>query len=337
VTTEHPIAIDRHLASDASEQALRADVRAGLTATPKTLPPKWFYDERGSKLFDEITRLPEYYPTRTERAILAAEAGPIAQLAQVETLVELGSGTSDKTRLLLDALRAFGTLRGYVGFDVDEATLAEAGAALAAEYPGLTVTGVVGDFENHVPLLLGAGSGRRMIAFLGSTIGNLEPRPRAAFLRDVRAALRPDDWFLLGVDLVKDPRRLVVAYDDAAGVTAEFNRNVLRVINTRLGADFDPDAFEHVALWDPVEERIEMRLRATTPMRVTISALALTVTFSEGEQVRTEVSTKFRERGVREELRAAGMETVGFYTDADGDFGLALAAPAPAPAAAQPG
>jgi L-histidine Nalpha-methyltransferase len=322
-------AIHRHLAPDALERALRADVRAGLTASPKTLPPKWFYDERGSKLFDEITRLVEYYPTRTERSILTAHAAEIAEFSQAETLVELGSGTSEKTRLLLDALRSAGTLVGYVGFDVDETTLSQAGALLAAEYPGLTVEGVVGDFEHHVPSLRDTGSGRRMIAFLGSTIGNLEPEPRAAFLRDARAALGPGDCFLLGVDLVKDTGRLVAAYDDAAGVTAEFNRNVLRVINANLGADFDPDAFEHVALWDAGHERIEMRLRASRAMDVTIPALDLTVHFDAGEEVRTEVSTKFREGPLAAELSAAGLVQQRFFTDEAGDFGLSLSVPAP--------
>jgi L-histidine N-alpha-methyltransferase len=328
VSPTEPI-IHRHLEPDALESALRSDVRAGLTASPKTLPPKWFYDERGSKLFDEITRLAEYYPTRTERSILTAHAAQIAEFSQAETLVELGSGTSEKTRLLLDALRSAGTLKGYVGFDVDETTLSQAGALLAAEYPGLRVEGVVGDFEHHVPLLRGTGSGRRMIAFLGSTIGNLEPEPRAAFLRDVRAALRPEDCFLLGVDLVKDTGRLVAAYDDAAGVTAEFNRNVLRVINANLGADFDPDAFEHVARWDPRHERIEMRLRAVHEMDVTIPALDLTVHFDAGEEVRTEVSTKFREKPLALELDAAGLAQQRFFTDEAGDFGLSLSVPAP--------
>ena len=321
------MSIESHLEPGAFDAALRADVRAGLTSTPKTLPPKWFYDEHGSKLFDEITRLPEYYPTRTERAILAARASEIAELAQPETLVELGSGTSEKTRLLLTAFRTTGTLRGYVGFDVDEVTLSQAGAVLAAEFPGLTVSGVVGDFEKHVPRLREVGSGRRMIAFLGSTIGNLEPEPRGAFLRDVRAALKPGDTFLLGADLVKDPARLVVAYDDAAGVTAEFNRNVLRVINAGLGADFDPDAFEHVALWDEQHERIEMRLRARRDLQVTIPALDLEVAFVAGEEMRTEVSAKFRRAGLEGELRAAGLQPDAWYTDPAGDFGLVLASP----------
>jgi len=327
---DQPIRITSHLAPDAFDEALRSDVRAGLTAEPKTLPPKWFYDERGSKLFDEITRLPEYYPTRTERSILAREAPRIAELTQTRTLVELGSGTSEKTRLLLNAFAGAGTLRGYVGFDVDEVTLSQASAVLAAEHRGLEVAGVVGDFEKHVPLLSGTGSGPRMIAFLGSTIGNLEPGPRAAFLRDIRAALRPGDTFLLGIDLVKDPARLVAAYDDAAGVTAEFNRNVLRVINAGLGADFDPDAFEHVALWDEVHERIEMRLRASRAMRVTVPALEdLVVPFASGEQMRTEVSTKFRRAGLEDELGAAGLKANGWFTDQHEDFALSLSSPLP--------
>jgi L-histidine N-alpha-methyltransferase len=325
--SDQPIRIVSHLAPGAQEAALRADVRAGLQSSPKTLPPKYFYDERGSKLFDEITRLPEYYPTRTERGILAENAAAIAADSQAQTLVELGSGTSEKTRLLLDALAKAGTLRGYVGFDVDEITLAQAGVALAAEYPGLEVVGVVGDFEKHVPLLLDIGTGRRMIAFLGSTIGNLEPVPRAAFLRDVRAALRPGDSFLLGLDLVKDPARLVAAYDDAAGVTAEFNRNVLRVINEGLGADFDPDEFAHVALWNEVDERIEMRLRARRQMTVTIPAIDLSVGFAAGEEMRTEVSTKFRRPAVDQELRAAGLEPTQWYTDPAADFALVMSAP----------
>ncbi len=330
--TDHDqqIRIENHLAADALDEALRADVRAGLTSEPKTLPPKWFYDERGSKLFDEITRLPEYYPTRTERAILIRQAPRLAELTAARTLVELGSGTSEKTRLLLSALRAAGTLRGYVGFDVDEVTLSTAGAVLAAEYPGLEVTGVVGDFEKHVPLLRDTGPGPRLIAFLGSTIGNLEPGPRAAFLRDIRAALRPGDSFLLGVDLVKDPARLVAAYDDAAEVTAEFNRNVLRVINAGLGADFDPDAFEHVALWDVAHERIEMRLRARRDLRVTIPALeGLVVPFASGEQMRTEVSTKFRRGPLEDELGASGLKPTDWFIDDAGDFALSLSMPLP--------
>jgi L-histidine N-alpha-methyltransferase len=229
---------------------LRADVAAGLAATPKSLPPKYFYDARGSELFDEITQLPEYYPTRAETAILTARAGEIAGLARCTTLVELGSGTSAKTRLLLRALRDAGWLQEFVPLDVDPAVLAQADAALQAEYPGLRISPFAGDFERDLAAIPRSASGRATIAFLGSTIGNLEPAARAAFLRHVAQALKPGDTFLLGTDLVKDAARLQRAYDDAAGVTAEFNRNVLRVVNRELDADFAVEQFEHVALWD---------------------------------------------------------------------------------------
>jgi L-histidine N-alpha-methyltransferase len=309
--------------------ALRADVRAGLTATPKTLPPKYFYDARGSELFDEITRLPEYYLTRAETSILQRYAAEIAGLSRCESLIELGSGTSAKTRLLLRALRDGGTLREFVPFDVDPVVLTEASDALAAEYPGLRIAPFVGDFE----LDLGSipASGRRTIAFIGSTIGNLEPAARAAFLAQVGAALRPGDTFLLGIDLVKDTGRLLRAYDDPAGVTAEFNRNVLLVVNRELDADFAVEEFQHVALWDADNEWIEMRLRPTCPQRVTIGDLDLAVSFAAGEDLRTEISAKFRRAGIEAELAAAGMRTVRFWTDRDGDFGLLLAEPAVTP------
>jgi L-histidine N-alpha-methyltransferase len=302
---------------------LRADVRAGLTATPKTLPPKYFYDARGSELFDDITRLPEYYLTRAETAILERHAAEIARLSRCESLVELGSGTSAKTRLLLRALLAAGTLREFVPFDLDPAVLTEASEALAAEYPSLRIAPFVGDFEHDLAAI--PALGRRMIAFLGSTIGNLEPSARASFLKQVGAALQPGDTFLLGTDLVKDVGRLERAYDDAAGVTADFNRNVLRVVNRELGADFAVDEFEHVAVWDPAREWIEMRLRAGREQRVTISDLGLVVRFAAGEELRTEISAKFRREVVEAELAAAGLETVRFWTDPDGDFALTLA------------
>ena len=302
---------------------LRADVRAGLTATAKTLPPKYFYDARGSELFDEITRLPEYYPTRAETAILADHAPEIAKLSQCESLVELGSGTSAKTRLLLRALLDAGTLAEFVPFDVDPAVLAQASAVLAAEYPDLRISAIVGDFEHDLGAIPAAG--RRMIVFLGSTIGNLEPSPRASFLRQVSAALHPGDTFLLGTDLMKDAGRLQRAYDDSAGVTAEFNRNILRVINTELDADFAVEEFDHVAVFDPAHEWIEMRLRSAREQHVTIRALGLTVHFAAGEEVRTEISAKFRRENVEAELAAAGLQTVQFWTDPAGDFGLTLA------------
>ena len=305
---------------------LRADVRAGLTATPKTLPPKYFYDARGSELFDEITRLPEYYLTRAETSILQRHAADIAGLSRCESLVELGSGTSAKTRLLLRALLDAGTLREFVPFDVDPAVLTGASLALDAEYPGLRIAPFTGDFERDLSAVPAAG--RRMIAFLGSTIGNLEPQARAGFLAQVAAALRPGDTFLLGTDLVKDAGRLVRAYDDAAGVTAEFNRNILLVVNRELDADFAVEEFQHVAVWDAASEWIEMRLRAARGQRVTVADLGLTVSFAAGEEMRTEISAKFRRDGIEAELAAAGLAMLRFWMDADGDFGLTLAQPA---------
>jgi L-histidine N-alpha-methyltransferase len=320
------LSLTNHLAPDEAAAALRADALAGLTATPKSLPPRWFYDARGSELFDEITRLPEYYPTRAERAILAASAGDIAAASGADVLVELGSGTSEKTRLLLTALREAGTLRRFVPCDVDPSVLRAAGAAIEAEYPGVEVQAVVGDFTRHLAEL--PRSGRRLVAFLGSTIGNLEPGPRAEFLAALAGTLAPGDCFLLGTDLVKDPGRLVRAYDDAAGVTAEFNRNVLRVLDRELGADFDPDAFEHVAVWDAASEWIEMRLRSRTDQVVRVAALDLDVPFAAGEEMRTEVSAKFRRDGVTRELAAAGLAMTHWWTDPDGDFALSLSVPA---------
>ncbi|RJQ76571.1 L-histidine N(alpha)-methyltransferase [Amycolatopsis panacis] len=302
---------------------LRADVRAGLTAEQKWLPPKWFYDAEGSALFEKITALPEYYPTRSEREVLAARAAEIAVLTGARTLVELGSGSSEKTRLLLGALTAHGTLEAFVPMDVSESALAEATAAISADYPGLDVRGVVGDFTRHLRLL--PGSAPRVVAFLGGTIGNFLPAERAAFLHSVREVLAEGEWLLLGTDLVKDPETLERAYDDAAGVTAAFNRNVLRVINAQLGADFDPDAFDHVAHWDAGQEWIEMRLRAQRDITVRIPGAGLVVEFAAGEHIRTEVSAKFRPDGIAAELAAAGFAVVRRWTDAQRRFGVSLA------------
>ena len=305
------------------ERSLRADVTAGLTATPKWLPPRWFYDARGSELFDEITRLPEYYPTRCERAILTERAAEIAELTGARTLVELGSGSSEKTRLLLDALTAHGTLGTFIPLDVSATALAAAVGKLGADYPELAVRGIVGDLTRHLGVIPPAAD--RMVAFLGGTIGNLVPAERAVFLRDLRSALDPGEWLLLGTDLVKDPAVLVPAYDDAAGVTAEFNRNVLRVVNRDLHAEFDVRAFDHVAIWDAEREWIEMRLRARTAMRVPIRDLDLTVSFAAGEDLRTEVSAKFRPDGVERELAAAGFTLRNWWTDPAGRFAVSLA------------
>ncbi|MEV7808639.1 L-histidine N(alpha)-methyltransferase [Microbispora sp. NPDC088329] len=312
-----------HLGGDYLRQALEDDVRAGLTSSPKRLPPKWFYDEAGSELFSRITRLTEYYPTRRELEILRRRAVDVAGLTRADTLVELGSGTSEKTVLLLDALANAGTLRAYTPVDVDAVTLAAAAERLAVRYPGLDVRPVRADFEQHLALL--PRNGRRLVAFLGGTIGNLPPAAREMFFKELRATLRPGDTLLLGADLVKDPSRLVRAYDDAQGVTAAFNRNVLHVLNRELGAGFEPEAFEHVALWDEDNEWIEMRLRATRPMEVPIRALGLTAAFAEGEEMRTEISAKFRRQGVLDELSRAGFAVCRWYTDSAGDFALTLA------------
>ncbi|WP_017594548.1 L-histidine N(alpha)-methyltransferase [Nocardiopsis potens] len=316
---------DRHLTDDDLAKALRHDVAEGLTASPKELPPKWFYDERGSVLFEEITRLPEYYPTRAERAILRARAADIARATGADTMVELGAGSGEKTRLLLDALHEANGLAGFVPVDVSGDFLEEAAARIAAEYPGADVHAVVADFERHLDLL--PAGGRRVVAMLGSTIGNQPPDRRVGFLAGLRGVLGDGESLLLGADLVKDPARLVAAYDDARGVTAEFNRNVLRVIGRELEADFDPARFEHVALWDPEQEWIEMRLRSRTAQRVRVKALDLEVDFAEGEEMRTEISAKFREEGLRTELARAGLALTHWWTDPDGDFALLLAEP----------
>lgn len=315
-----PFLLTRTLPVDATDAALRADVLSGLTRQPKTLPPKWFYDARGSDLFEEITRLAEYYPTRAEREILIARAGEIAAASGARTLIELGSGSSEKTRHLLDALPALHT---YVPVDVSESALAGAAETLLAERPGLSVHALVADFTHA--LELPASPGPRLVVFLGGTLGNLLPHERAGFLRSVRARLEPGDGLLLGTDLVKDEATLVAAYDDAAGVTAAFNKNVLAVVNRELGADFPLDDFAHVALWDPDHEWVEMRLRARRALTVKVRELDLLVQFEEGEELRTEISAKFREEGVRDELAAAGMRLDQWWTDAAGRFALSLA------------
>ena len=318
-----PFTLTRTLPADATAAALRADVAHGLTRSPKQLPPKWFYDARGSELFEEITRLPEYYPTRAEREILHARAPEIAKASGARTLVELGSGSSEKTRLLIGAL---GGPLTYVPIDVSESALTGAGQALLADHRDLSVHALVADFEHG--LALPETPGPRLVAFLGGTIGNLLPQERARFLSSVRALLSEGDALLLGTDLVKDETTLVAAYDDAQGVTAAFNKNVLSVIDRELGADFHPDDFDHLAVWDREQEWIEMRLRARADVTVKVPALDLSVDFARGETMRTEVSAKFREEGVRAELAAAGLALRHWWTDAEARFALSLAFPA---------
>ncbi|HTI24022.1 MAG TPA: L-histidine N(alpha)-methyltransferase [Kutzneria sp.] len=314
--------VENHLTADHMARALRNDVRAGLAGPLKSLPPKWFYDAVGSDLFEEITELPEYYPTRAEREVLRARAGEIAAVTQARTLIELGSGSSDKTRTLLDALRDNGSLRQFVPMDVSESALRAAAETIVGEYPGLSVHAVVGDFTEHLALL--PGEGPRMIAFLGGTIGNLLPAEREKFFGSIREVLEPGEWLLLGTDLVKDPGVLVPAYDDSAGVTAAFNRNVLRVVNRELDADFDPDAFAHVALWDAENEWIEMRLRALRAMHVRLPGAGVEIDFAEGEELRTEISAKFRREGAAAELADAGFGLSHWWTDEAGRFAVSL-------------
>jgi dimethylhistidine N-methyltransferase/ergothioneine biosynthesis protein EgtC len=322
MTVTEPV-VDVHLTEEDARRALRGDALTGLTAQPRWLPPRWFYDARGSELFEEITALPEYYPTRAEREVLDARAAEIAALTGARTLVELGSGSSEKTRLLLDALRGHGTLDAFVPLDVSASALREAAAVIAADYPGLAVHGVVGDFTQHLELLPAAQP--RLVAFLGGTIGNLLPTERAKFLGAVREVLEPGEWLLLGTDLVKDPAVLVAAYDDAQGVTAEFNRNVLHVLNRELDGDFPVTEFDHVARWNAEHEWIEMRLRARREVLVRLAALDLDLRFAEGEEMRTEVSAKFRRERVEAELADAGFALRRWWTDPAARFAVSLA------------
>jgi L-histidine N-alpha-methyltransferase len=322
-STSALITVDVLMGPTDLDDALRADVHRGLTSEPKVLPPKWFYDDRGCDLFDQITRLPEYYPTEAERTILRAEAGAIAAASRADTLIELGSGTSDKTRVLLDAFAAAGQLRRFCPFEISESTLRAAAESISTEYPGVEVHAVVGDFERHLGDL--PTGGRRMIVFLGSTIGNFTPPQRQQFFADLADGMAVDDSLLLGTDLVKDIGRLEAAYDDAAGVTAAFNLNVLRVMNRELDADFDIGQFVHVARFDRNDEWIEMRLRSRRDQRVQIGQLGLTIEFAAGEEVRTEISAKFRRAGIEAELAAAGLHLDRWMTDPAGDFALSLA------------
>jgi L-histidine N-alpha-methyltransferase len=318
------LTVDVRLADGARRAALERDVRSGLTTPQKTLPPVWFYDERGSELFDEITHLPEYYLTRAERTILGGHAGDIVATAKADALVELGSGTSEKTRLLLDAMAANDSLTRFIPFDVSEETLRHAAHDIAGAY-GIDVCAVVGDFHHHLDAIPRVG--RRLVAFLGSTIGNLDPAQRHRFLVDLDCNMDFDDRLLLGTDLVKPVERLLAAYDDDRGVTAAFNRNVLAVLNAELDADFDVDAFEHVAQWNKPQRWIEMHLRARAPQVVTIRALDMTVEFDAGETLQTEISSKFTRGQVADELWEAGFVVEATWTDPEGDFLLTLARP----------
>ncbi|MCP3987769.1 MAG: L-histidine N(alpha)-methyltransferase [Actinomycetia bacterium] len=302
---------------------MREDIRRAFTNRPLVLPPKWLYDEVGSDLFEEITRLDEYYPTEAERSLLKARADEIATITGADTLIELGSGTSNKTRTLLDAFHRTGQLRRFVPLDVSEATLLDAANMLATLYPGLEVHALVGDFTRHLGHLPEGDC--RLVAFLGSTVGNFYVEERHAFLGALADNLEPGEWLLLGVDLVKPIGRILDAYNDKAGLTGRFIKNVLTVLNRSLDADFDLDAFDFSPMWDGSEERVDMRLRATMPQRVRIDGLDLDVDLGEGEELRVEISTKFRPGRLAVELEEAGLMLNQFWTDDNGDFGMALA------------
>jgi L-histidine Nalpha-methyltransferase len=319
------VTIEVHLPDGGVLDNLSDDARDGLSQNMKELPPKYFYDERGSRLFEEITELPEYYPTRAERSILEQQSTEIVAAADPRSLVELGSGSASKTRCLLDAMRDAGCLERYIPVDISAEITRETAETLVREYPGLRIHGVICDFEQHLECL--PRDGRRLIAFLGGTIGNFPSDERSSFLSRIADLMGPNDGLLLGTDLVKEPARLEAAYDDSAGVTAEFNKNVLRVLNRELGADFDPDSFEHRAFYDDDEARVDIRLRSLADQTVNIPALEMEVEFSDGEEMRTEISCKFTRERLEEIYAAAGLEMAEWWTDPDDLFALSLARP----------
>ncbi len=319
--------------SEQGERRLADDVLDGLTRPFKEIPPKHFYDARGSELFEQICELPEYYPTRAERQILEQRADEIAEETGAVELMELGSGSAEKARVVLDAMSRQGTLRRYIALDVSEQALRQSAAELVAQYEGLLVDGVVADFERHLDSVPKRDGGPRIVALLGGTIGNFPPGSRRRFLRDIARLLEPQDRLLLGTDLVKDTETLEAAYNDTAGVTAEFNRNVLHVVNRELEADFAPDEFAHVAFFNREHEWIEMRLRSRQAQTVVVGALGLQVNFQAGEEMRTEISAKFTRARVQSEFRAAGLALEQWYVDSEDRFALSLGAPRQLPSA----
>lgn len=314
--------VDNHLDADYFDRALRSDVLVGLQQTPKRLPPKWFYDDRGSELFEQITRLEEYYPTEAERSILSERSGDIATASGADTLVELGSGAADKTRVLLDGMSRTGQLARFVPFDVSEGILRSSSADLLNDYPELDIHGVVGDFEHHLSEIPTVG--RKLTALLGGTVGNFDPVERRAFLQNIVAGMKPGDSFLLGTDLVKDIDRLELAYNDPQGITADFNMNVLTVLNNRVDANFNPDNFEHYAKFDTDNEWIDIRLRSLVDQDIRVAELDLDIHFDEGEFLHTEISAKFRKEKVRAEVAEVGLELTEWWTDDRGDYALSL-------------
>lgn len=321
-TNALPIIVERLLDDDWAEVALRYDVSKGLTSTPKSLPPKWFYDEKGSELFEQITRLVEYYPTEAEREILLRHAADIVELSRADHVVELGAGNSDKTRAVLDAFAVAGHLDHISVLDVSGDFLERSAQDLAVAYPSAQVHAVVGDFEHHLASI--PSDGRRVVLFLGGTIGNFEPADRKDLLGAVADMLQPGDAFLLGTDLIKEQSRLELAYDDPHGVTAAFNKNMLEVLNRELDANFELEQFDHVACWDPIYEWVDIGVRSKIDQVVRVEALDLDVAFGRGEYMRTEVSSKFSPEGIARELTDAGLELRQLWTDARGDFAVTL-------------
>ena len=320
---ESLVSVDIRLPSNWADEEMRADIRRAFSNTPVVLPPKWLYDHNGSEIFSEITRLAEYYPTEAERQLLQEHADEIAETTQADTVVELGSGTSDKTRTLLDAFAATGRLKKFGPVDVSEETLLAAAEDLNERYPDVKISALVGDFTRHLPHL--PTGDKRLVAFLGGTIGNLYVEERRAFLGALADVLKPGEWLLLGFDPLKDVDKILAAYNDAAGLTDRFVRNVLSVINGKLGATFDPSGFEYIPFWDGCEGRVDMRLRASIPQRVRIEHLDLEVDFGEGEEIRVEISSKFHPENLRDEIDAADFAVRKTYLAPGDEFGLLLA------------
>jgi L-histidine N-alpha-methyltransferase len=322
-----PITVAIHTLGRDSRQEFIEGIRQGLARSPKILSPRWFYDERGCELFEEITRLPEYYQTRTEMGILERHARDILHTARPASIVELGAGSCTKSRVLIRSAKGMGTLWTFVPFDISEATLRRSASELVDEFDDLTIYCVTGEFDHHISQI--PRFGRQLIVFLGSTIGNFEEAQAQVFLTEVRRLMQSGDHFLLGVDLIKPEHELVAAYDDAQGKTAEFNLNILRRMNTELGADFDLTAFQHVALWNADYHRVEMHLRSVRDQEITVQSAAMTVPFVEDELTRTEICTKYTREDVEQMVAAAGMSAVEWYVDPAGRFGLLLAQPVP--------
>ena len=317
--------LDRYLPPDLLKNALRADAREGLTGAPKRIPSKWLFDSKGSELWGKITQLPEYYPFRAERDILQTVADEIAATTQASSVIELGSGFADKIIILLHALRRAGTIRTYTSIDISELSLMAAGSRLIAEYPDLSVRAVLADFETQAEVIAKYDyPSPRLVLFLGGTIGQFTPAQRAEFLRKLHSVFRQDDMLLLGVDLVKDPAELMLAYDDPAGVSTAFNKNLLAVLNAQVGADFDLDTFDYIVTWDDEAERLAMWEESRIDQAVRLSEIDLSVKLAAGERIWTAISTKFRRDGIEAELDHAGFSPQRWWTDPDGRYALSL-------------